>query len=92
MPCLLVLVALVSPRLALVLLAVFTDRISAALDGVVLPILGFFLLPWTTFMYVVAYEPVTGVSGIGWFFVAFGFVADLASWGAGNRRRGTATA
>ena len=91
MPCLLVLVALISPRFALFLLLIFTDRLAVAFNGAVLPILGFFLLPWTTFMYTVAYAPVLGVTGIGWFFVAFGFFLDVASWGASGRgRRGSA--
>ena len=89
MPCLLVLVALLSPRFALFLMWIFSDRISIAFDNAALPILGFFVLPWTTFTYALAYAPVTGVSGIGWFFVVFGFIADLASWGAGSRSRST---
>ena len=91
MPCLLVLVALLSPRFALFLMWLFTDRLSAAYDNVALPILGFFLLPWTTFIYALAWTPVQGVTGIGWFFVVAGFLLDLGSWGFGRRSRTAAT-
>ena len=86
MPCLLVLVAFVSPRLALFFVLVFSDRLSHAFDNVFLPILGFFFLPWTTLIYTLAWTA-GGVSGIGWFFVAFGFLIDVSSWGFGPRAR-----
>ena len=86
MPCLLVLVALISPRLALLLIAIFDDRIVPAFDGnSVLPVVGWFLLPWTTLMYVLAWAPIAGVSTIGWVFVALGVVLDLSSLGFGRR-------
>jgi hypothetical protein len=88
-PCLIVLIAVISPRLALILMAIFNDRLSAAFDGVALPIIGFFFLPWTTLMYAIAWTPGNGVSGIGWVFVAFAFLLDLGAWGAGpfSRKR-----
>ncbi len=90
MPCLIVLVAVLSPRLALVLMAIFNDRLSAAFDGITIPLLGFFLLPWTTLTYALAWAPVGGVSAIGWVFVGFGFLLDLGAWGAGPFARGRA--
>jgi hypothetical protein len=90
MPCLIVLVALISPRLALLLIALLDDRIVPAFDGnQVLPIVGWFVLPWTTLLYVLAWAPTAGVSTIGWVFVAIGLLLDLSSLGFG--RRGTAT-
>ena len=87
MPCLLALIALISPRFALVLIAIFDDRIVPAFDdSVVLPILGFFLLPWTTLLYVLAWTPHGGVSTIGWVFVAFGVLLDLGSLFGGRER------
>jgi hypothetical protein len=77
------------PRIALVLTWIFSSRVERAFDGgVALPLLGLIFLPYTTFFYVLAYAPITEVSGIGWFFVAFGFLLDLASWfGAGREGR-----
>ena len=91
MPCLIVLIAVLSPRLALIVMALVNDRLSAAFDGIALPLLGFFLLPWTTLTYALAWAPVGGVSAIGWVFVVFGFLLDLGAWGAGplNRKRMT---
>lgn len=91
MPCLIVLIAVLSPRLALIVMAIVNDRLSAAFDGIALPLLGFFLLPWTTLTFALAWTPVGGVSTIGWVFVAFGVVLDLGAWGVGplarNRNR-----
>ncbi len=79
--CLLALASFVSPRLGLFLVWLFTDRIPAAFDGNWLfPILGFFLLPWTTLAWSVAWaNPVTGVSGFGWFLVILAFLVDIST-------------
>ena len=59
---------------------IFTNRVDIAFKGDFwLPFLGLLFLPYTTFFYVLAYAPVREVTGIGWFFVAFGFLLDLAS-------------
>jgi hypothetical protein len=89
MPCLIILIAFLSPRLALFLMAIFNDRLSHAFDGVAIPIIGFFFLPWTTLIYALAWAPTAGVAPIGWVFVAFGVLLDLGSWGVGplSRRR-----
>ena len=87
MGCLVVLIALISPRFALFLTWLFTDRLAIAWDSWFLPVIGFFLLPWTTLMYTFAYEPLDGVTGIGWFFVAFAFLIDLGSISSASRRR-----
>jgi hypothetical protein len=86
--CLVVLLGTAFPRLALLLTWLFTDRVSTAFDGWALPLLGFFVLPYTTFFYVVAYAPTAGVTDIGWFFVAIGFLLDLSAW-FGTGREGS---
>ncbi len=51
-----------------------------------LPLLGFFLLPWTTLAYALMWSSgVNEVSGFEWFFVILGFVADLASYAGGRQ-------
>jgi hypothetical protein len=92
MGCLIVVLGAAFPRLALFFTWLFTDRISTAFDGGwALPMLGFFILPFTTFFYVVADANGKGVSAIGWFFVLMGFLFDLGVLGGGgrenNRRR-----
>lgn len=86
--CCVVLVLLAgAPRFGLFLLWLFTDRLALAFEGWVLPVLGFFLLPWTTAFYVLAYAPLRGVEGIGWLFVLFGFLLDIGSYSGGARSR-----
>jgi hypothetical protein len=87
MPCLLALFALISPRLALFLLWLFSGAIGRAFDGWLLPIAGFLLLPWTTLIYVAFYEwgPGAQVTGFEWFFVGLAFVVDIGSYASGRR-------
>jgi hypothetical protein len=89
MACLLALLALISPRLVLFVLWVFDDILGQAFDSWIVPVLGFFLLPWTTLAYVAFWEWGAGreVTGFEWFFVALAFVFDLGAHGGGSRAR-----
>jgi hypothetical protein len=86
MGCLLLLVAAFSPRLALFLTWIFTDRLGDAFDSTLGPLLGFFFLPWTTLMYALLWGSHHTVAGFEWFLVAFAFLLDLGSW-AGSAMR-----
>ncbi len=85
--CLVVLFALISPRLALFALWLFSDLLSRAFDSWFVPFLGFFLLPWTTLAYAVMWSSSDGVTGFEWFIVVLAFLFDLASYAQGGRRR-----
>ncbi len=86
MGCLLALLALISPRLALFFIWIFSDALSRAFEGWLLPLLGFFLLPWTTLAYVGMWEAGTGeVSGFEWFIVILAFVIDLGAYASRGR-------
>src|SRR5829696_2498337 len=88
MPCLLALLALISPRLALFFVFLFSDMLDRAFDGWLLPLLGFFLLPWTTLAYTVMWDTGTRtVDGFEWFIVVLAFLADLASYAGGRSYR-----
>lgn len=87
--CLLLLASGISPRLAVFLMWIFTDRLSIALDSFWIGLAGFLVLPWTTFVYAAAYSPVDGVSGLGVALVVFAFIVDVASW-FGTGREGYA--
>jgi hypothetical protein len=88
MPCLLALIALISPRLALFCILIFSNMLDRAFDSWVLPVLGFFLLPWTTLAYTVMWDVGTHeVAGFEWFIVGFAFVVDLGSYAGGRRSR-----
>ena len=87
MGCFVALIALISPRLALVLLWIFGDLLSRAYDSWAIPLIGFFILPWTTLTYAAFWDWGTGhhVTGVEWFFVAFAFVVDVGSYTQGRR-------
>jgi hypothetical protein len=87
MGCLFVLVAALSPRLALVLVWITTNLVDRAFEGFLLPLLGVIFLPFTTLFYVLSYGPVVGVSGWGWLFVFLGLLFDLGSYGGTARSR-----
>jgi hypothetical protein len=77
MGCLVALLALALPRVTLVLLWLFTTRLSEAFDSFLLGLLGFLVLPYTTVLYALAFNVPGGVTGFGWFLVIFGFLVDL---------------
>ena len=90
--CLVVLIGLISPRLALFLMAIFTNDLSRAFDSWLVPLLGFFLLPWTTLIYTLLWTTSRHVYGIEWVLVGAAVLLDLASLFGGrtynDRRRG----
>jgi hypothetical protein len=91
MGCFVALFALISPRLALFALFLFSDLLSRAYEDWIVPFIGFFLLPWTTLAYAVMWSVGThGVKGLEWFLVILAFLFDLGSWreGRGARRGG----
>jgi hypothetical protein len=53
MPILLVGLALFFPRLVIVVLYFLTDWFSASFDGILIPLLGFFIAPVTLFWYAI---------------------------------------
>jgi hypothetical protein len=86
--CFAILLALISPRLALFGVWVFSDILSRAFDSWFVPFLGFFLLPWTTLAYALMWSSGSnGVLGFEWFIVILAFLFDLAAWTEGRRRR-----
>ncbi len=88
MGCFVVLFALISPRLALFFVWLFSNLLSRAYDEWIIPFLGFFLLPWTTLAYAIMWDVGThGVHGIEWFFVALAFFLDLSSWFSSDTQR-----
>ena len=85
MACLAVLLAVISPRLAIFAIWIFDDLLGRAFEAWWVPLLGFFLLPWTTLAYSVMWSSSDRVYGFEWFIVVLAFVADLASH-EGSRR------
>lgn len=88
MPCLVALIALISPRLALFAIFLFSDLLSDAFDSWFVPLLGFFLLPWTTLAYALMWSSSDQVTGFEWFIVVLAFFLDLGSYASRGRVRG----
>ena len=86
--CFAVLLALISPRLALFFVLIFSDWLGDAYDSWILPVIGWFFLPWTTLayagMYVAGSDEVTGFE---WFIVVLAFVIDLGAYTGGRWAR-----
>jgi hypothetical protein len=87
--CFVLMLGAFAPRLALALMALFNDEITKAFDGSwVIPLIGWFLVPYTTLTYVlISWWTDGGVSGFEWVFVGFAFFLDIASYGGGYNRR-----
>jgi hypothetical protein len=86
MGCFVGLLALFSPRLALFAIWIFSDLLSDAYDDWIVPLLGFFLLPWTTLAYAAMWGvDSNGVNGFEWFIVALAFLVDLGSYTSSKR-------
>lgn len=91
--CVVALFAMASPRLAVFLVWLFTDRMGVAFDRGWMGFVGFLFLPWTTLAWTFCYAPVKGVSGFGWIIVVFALITDLGTYGGSSqmkRRRATA--
>lgn len=88
MPCLALLLALISPRLALVAMWLLSDVLGRSFDSWLLPLIGFFVLPWTTLAYAVMWDVGThAVTGFEWFIVVLALLADLGAHGGTARGR-----
>ena len=88
MGCLFVLIALLSPRFALVLTWIFTPWVDRAFGPVIWPILGILFLPLTTLLYVILWNTGGhGVTGWEWIVVVFAFFGDVAAHAAGAARQ-----
>jgi hypothetical protein len=86
MPCFAALLAFISPRLAIIFVAIFSDILSRAYDSWFLPFIGFFILPWTTLAYATMWSISSNqVTGYEWAFVGVAVLLDLWAWSAFRR-------
>ena len=92
MCCLVGVMALLGPRIALAFWWIFGNKVDVAFSSWVWPLLGLIFLPWTTLFYVIAWSAIGGVNGAWWIFVALGLVLDLGTYSArsAKARYGTA--
>ncbi len=87
--CLLALLTLITPRLVLVLMFLFTNYLGRAYHGILLPILGFIFLPLTTIVYAWLVNSHLPLEGINIIFLILAVVIDIGGLGGGevHRRR-----
>ncbi len=83
MPCLIGLLALAFPRLAIILVVIFSDYIGQACQTVIWPLLGFFFVPLTTLAYAWAINSHGSVSGFPLVVVVLAVLIDLGMLGGG---------
>lgn len=80
MPCLFAIIGVFAPRLAFILLWIFTPLVSRAFNSVVLPILGLIFLPFTTLFYVLVFHSLGQNNIWGWLLILVGFLLDLRNY------------
>jgi len=89
--CLFIFFGAAFPRLAIIVLELFTDYNDVAFDSFWVGFVGFLFLPYTTLTYVLMDNWMDPIAGFGWFVVALGFLADVAGYtGVGRRQYRTA--
>jgi hypothetical protein len=84
--CLFAALALLMPRLVMVVLWLSGDYLSTAFGTWIWPLLGFFLLPTTTLAYAIAENAFGGPSGWGLVVLILGVAFDLGLLGSARGR------
>jgi hypothetical protein len=87
MPCLVVILLLVFPRIALVLMFLFSNYLQRAYHGLLLPLLGFLFLPLTTIAYAWMVNTARPIAGINLFILIIAVVIDVGGLGGGEHHR-----
>jgi hypothetical protein len=88
MPCLLALLVVAFPRVAIVLLWLFTNFFTGIYHGIVIPVLGFIFLPLTLIVYTYIQKTTPGAMGTQQLiFLFIAVILDLGLIGGGAYRR-----
>jgi hypothetical protein len=86
-PCLLLIVFLAFPRIALAVLFLFTDYLQRAYHGLLLPLIGFLFLPLTTLAYAWMMNTQQPIAGINLVILIIAVVIDLGGLSGGEYHR-----
>lgn len=87
MGCLIVLVLLLFPRIALVLLFFTTNYLQHAYHNLLVPLLGFIFLPLTTLVYAWMFNNNMPIVGLNLVILIIAVVVDLGGLGSGEYHR-----
>ena len=85
--CLVLFVGAAFPRVALILLELFTNYNDQAFDSFWVGLAGLIFLPYTTLFYVLMENWQDPIDGFGWFLVGLGFVFDVSHYIQSARRQ-----
>jgi hypothetical protein len=85
MGCIIALIALITPRLVMVLICLFSDWFTRAYESALWPFIGFLFMPYTTLAYMTAmlnnHHQVSG----GWLVLLIAAVViDIGNWGGSH--------
>ena len=87
MPCLLLILFLAFPRIALAVLFFFSHYLDRAYHGLLLPVLGFIFLPLTTLVYAWLVNTRQPVEGLNLVFLILAVVIDVGGLSGGEYHR-----
>jgi hypothetical protein len=87
MPCLLLILFLAFPRIALVVLFLFSNYLQRAYHGLILPLIGFLFLPLTTLAYAWMVNTARPTTGINLLVLIIAVVIDVGGLGGGAYHR-----
>ena len=87
MPCLLLILFLAFPRIALLLLFLFSNYLQHAYHGLIIPLLGFVFLPLTTLAYAWMANSGLPTTGLNLLILIIAVVIDLGGIGGGEYHR-----
>ena len=87
MPCLLAVLAIAFPRVAIVLLYLFTNFFRGVYHSLLIPILGFIFLPLTLIVYTYLLNTHTGLGTTQFVILFIAVIVDLGRLGPSIRNR-----
>jgi hypothetical protein len=87
MPCLLLILFVAFPRIALALLFFFSNYLERAYHGLLLPLLGFLFLPLTTLAYAWMMNTGQPTAGVNLIILLVAVIVDLGGLGGGAYHR-----
>jgi hypothetical protein len=87
MPCLLVILLLAFPRIALVIMYLTSTYLQRAYHNMIIPIIGFVFLPLTTIVYAWLTNTHAPLEGINLIYLIIAVVIDAGGLGGGEAHR-----
>lgn len=85
--CVLALLTVLTPRIVLVLMFLFSNYLGRAYHGLLIPVLGFFFLPLTTIVYAFLVNSGYPIQGIYLVALVVTVIIDLGGIGGGHYSR-----